>query len=87
MRATQKTRLCLLDGFGQDYTGKLSCFLAGISTCLFFSIAKARAIRRHESEMAARLRFYGTEDIGGPATLIFVIPARFSSWNRRRGGP
>ena len=28
------------------YTGKLSCFLAGISTCLFFSIASARASRR-----------------------------------------
>ena len=26
-------------------SGKLSCFLAGISTCLFFSIAKARAMR------------------------------------------
>ena len=46
MRATQGTRLCLLDGFRQDYTGMLSCFLAGISTCLFFSIARARAIRR-----------------------------------------
>ena len=28
------------------HTGKLSCFLAGISTCLFFSIASARARRR-----------------------------------------
>src|ERR1035437_6438949 len=48
---------------------------------------EARAIRRRESEMAARLRLYGTENIGGPAALIFVIPSRFSSWNRRRGGP
>src|ERR1017187_7778946 len=48
---------------------------------------EARAIRRREGEMAARLRFYRTEDISGPATLIFVIPSRFSSWNRRRDGP
>ena len=33
-------------GFGHRHTGKLSCFLAGISTCLFFSIASARAMRR-----------------------------------------
>ena len=27
----------------ENHTGKLSCFLAGISTCLLFSIANARA--------------------------------------------
>src|SRR5262249_18136911 len=37
--------------------------------------------------MAARLRFYGTENIRRPATFIFVVPSRFSSWNGRRGGP
>src|SRR3982751_4293037 len=44
----------------------------------------ARAIWRREGEMAARLRFYRTENIGGPAALIFVIPSRLSSWNRWR---
>ena len=48
---------------------------------------EARTIRRGEGEMAARLRFYGAENIGGPAALIFVIPSRFPSWHRRRGGP
>src|ERR1700741_3046392 len=32
-------------GILPSYTGRLSCFLAGISTCLFFSIDSARAIR------------------------------------------
>src|SRR5713101_8924538 len=48
---------------------------------------EARTIRCHESEMAARLRFYSTENIGGPAPLIFVVPSRLSSWNRWRSGP
>ena len=30
---------------------------------------------------------YGTEDIGGPAAFIFVIPARFPSRCCRRRGP
>ena len=48
---------------------------------------EARTIRRGEGEMTAGLRFYGAEDIGGPATLIFVIPPRLPSRHRRRGGP
>ncbi len=32
--------------FGHNHTGKLSCFLCGISTSLCFSIASARAKRR-----------------------------------------
>jgi hypothetical protein len=48
---------------------------------------KARAIRCREGKMAARLRFYSTENIGGPTALIFVIPSRFSSWNRWRDRP
>src|SRR5215831_16052483 len=47
---------------------------------------EAPAIRCREGEMAARLRFYSTENIGGPATFLFVIQSRFSSWNCRRGG-
>src|ERR1041384_5074979 len=36
--------------------------------------------------MAAGLRLYGTENIGGPASFIFVIPARFPPRRCRRGG-
>src|SRR5262245_15726947 len=34
------------EGFWIAHTGKLSCFRAGISTCLLRSIASARAMRR-----------------------------------------
>src|ERR1035437_3465544 len=48
---------------------------------------ETRAIWCREGEMTARLRFYRTENIGGPAPLILVVAPRFSSWNRWRGGP
>jgi hypothetical protein len=48
---------------------------------------EAQAIRRREGEMAACLRFYGTENIGGSWALIFIIPSRFSAGSRRRGRP
>ena len=34
-------------------------------------------VRRREGEMPAGLGFYVTENIGRPATLMFVIPPRF----------
>ena len=48
---------------------------------------KTGSIRRGEREMTAGLRLHGAENIGRPATLIFVIPPRLASWRRRRGGP
>ena len=39
-----------------------------------------------EGEMAPNLWLYGTEDTGGPAAYIFVIPARLPSGHCRRRG-
>lgn len=47
---------------------------------------KARTIWRGEGKMAPGLRLYGTENIGGPAAFIFVVPARLPAWHSRRGG-
>ena len=52
----------------------------------YLSKLKTGTIRRGEGEMTARLRLYGAEDIGRPATLIFVIPPRLPSRRGRRGG-
>ena|SRR5580704_15505181 len=38
--------ILLIAQFSMIYSGKLSCFFIGISTCLSFSIASARAILR-----------------------------------------
>lgn len=48
---------------------------------------ETRTIRRGEGEMTARLWLCGAENIGSPATLLFVIPACLPSRRRRRGGP
>src|ERR1017187_1923133 len=48
---------------------------------------KTGTIRRGEGEMTACLRFYGAENIGRPATLIFVIPPRLPSRRCWRGWP
>ena len=48
---------------------------------------KTRTIRRGEGKMKACLGFYDAENIGRPATLVFVIPSRLPSRRRRRGGP
>ena len=47
---------------------------------------ESRTIRRRERKMAASLRFYGAEDIGCAAPLIFIVPAQFPSrFGRYRG--
>ena len=48
---------------------------------------EARAVRSREGEMAARLWLYGTENIGSPAPLVFVVPPRFPSWHGWRKRP
>src|SRR5450755_5046394 len=40
---------------------------------------KGRAIRRRERKVSPRFRFYRTEDIGCPTTLVFVIASGLSS--------
>ena len=47
---------------------------------------KTRTIRRGEGEMTARFGLYRAEDIGRPAPLVSVIPARLASPRRRVGG-
>src|SRR4051794_21444427 len=46
---------------------------------------KSRTIRCGERKVSARFRFYRTEDIGCPATLVFVIASGLSSRFSRRG--
>jgi hypothetical protein len=46
---------------------------------------KGGSIGRRECEMPARLRLYGTENIGRTAPLVLVIPPRFPSRFGRRG--
>ena len=46
---------------------------------------EARSIRRGEGEVPPGFGLYGAKDIGGPAALVFVIPARFPSGRCRRG--
>ena len=48
---------------------------------------EARPIRRGAGEVPSGLWLYSAEDIGGPAALVFVIPAHLTSWRCRRGWP
>jgi len=66
-----------MDGFGLHVLqGDLEGYLGELHS---------RTIRRGKGEMASRFRFYGTENIGGSATFVFVVSPRFASRSSRCG--
>src|SRR4029077_18000756 len=46
---------------------------------------KRRTVRRREGEVPARFGFYGAENVGCAAALVFVVAPCFPSWCSRRG--
>src|SRR5258706_4729561 len=46
---------------------------------------KGRTVRRREGEVPARFGFYGAENVGCAAALVFVVAPCFPSWCSRRG--